>query len=245
MTGLITKLFAMSADANGVSELKPREIVFTGSKLAFSMPENFSPDFPAENLISQVDLNNSALYESSNKALLLRRWWDFTEKSFFSTNQMGTIMLSISVVRSSVEYSDRLALIDVIHKGLDKQYKESNKTTQADFQVAYPETYESFNESLFNGQRWLSYVVAPMNASEATVSFVSPLSNKHYVEMAFTLMPSAKIDTREFEDKFSRVFIDTLMTSTSLKYEEEGTGNRLGVDIDAPGIDDLVSKKLK
>lgn len=243
MTGLMSKIFAMSTDATEVSELKQREIVFTGSKLIFSMPENFSADFPAENMVNQLVLSDAAFTSQSNKALLLRRWWDFTESSFLSKKQMGTIMLAINVVKSNAEYKDSLGLIDDIHKDLIKLYKESNKTTQADFQIAYPETYESFTEKVFNGQRWLSYVVATMNASEATVSFVSPLTSQYYVELAFTLMPSSKIDTREFEDKFSREFQQRIMESVTLKYEDAGAQKSLGVDADALGLDELVLKK--
>lgn len=243
MAGLMSKVFAMSAGATAVSELKQREIVFSGSKLVFSIPENFSADFPAENLVDQLVLSDAAFTDKSNKALLLRRWWDFTESSFLSKKQMGTIMLAINVVKSNAEYKDSLGLIDDVHKDLIKLYKESNKTTQADFQIAYPETYESFTEKVFNGQRWLNYVVAPMNASEATVSFISPLTSQYYVELAFTLLPSSKIDTREFEDKFSREFLERIMDSVMLKYEDKGAQKSMGVDIDALGIDELVLKK--
>lgn len=243
MTSLITKLFSMSNGPGIAPELKQREIEFTGSRLTFSMPENFSPEFPAEDLIERVDFQSSIIFDKSDKALLLRRWWDFTEKTFLSDKPIGTTMLSISVIRSKNEYLDRLGLIDVIHKDLEEQHKESNRTTQPDFQIAYPETYESFNETIFNQQRWLSYVVASMNASEATVSFVTPLSRFHYIEIAFTLMPSSKIDSREFEDKYSRDFIEKIMATTFLSYKDQTIQKELGVDVNALGLDDLVLKK--
>lgn len=242
MSGLITKLFALSNDANASSELKQREIVFTGSKLIFSMPENFSPDFPADDLITQVNLNDPTFKTKTNH-LLLRRWWDFTEESFLFDKQMGTIMMSIATHYSETSFSNRLDLIKIIHKKLDTEYTESNKTTSSDFQIAYPETYESFKEKLYNEHRWLSYIVAPMNASQATVTFVAPLTTQHYLEISFTLLPSSKINTREFEDKISRNFLDDIMNSIFFKYENNTFQKELGLDINAIGIDDLILEK--
>jgi len=242
MSGLITKLFAISNDANASTELKQREIFFTGAKLIFSMPENFSSDFPAEDLVTQVNLKDPT-FKTRTSHLLLRRWWDFTEKSFLFDKQMGTIMMSITTHYSETSFSNRLDLIKIIHKKLDAEYTESNKTTSSHFQIAYPETYESFKEKLYNEHRWLSYIIAPMNASQATLTFVAPLTTQHYLEISFTLLPSSKINTREFEDNISREFLDNIMNSVFLKYENKAFQKELGLDINAIDIDDLLLEK--
>jgi len=243
MLSLFTKVFSMSDSTQEDSTLKPREIEFSNALLKFSMPENFSSDFPADDLVAQVDIENPNLFEKSNKALLLRRWWDFKEQSLFSKTENGTIMLSIYINKSSLEINNRIDLMHDVFKDVESMYKESNKTTQADFEIAYPVAYHAFIEDTFNNQRWLHYSVAPMNASEATVSYITPLSSQYYIEFAFTLMPSSAIDPREFETTYSRNFIDNIMNKTSINYADSSVLNRLGINTDSLPIEELLIEK--
>ena len=71
MVSLFSKAFGMAS----ASSLPPlgatRTINFDGSKLTFSMPENFSKEFPAEPIVEQVSLD-----DVGQSRLLAQRWWD-------------------------------------------------------------------------------------------------------------------------------------------------------------------------
>lgn len=245
MLGLLSKVFSMSNSSTEDTTLKPREITFSNAKLKFSMPENFSPDFPADDLIEPVNLEDAALFEKTNKTLLLRRWWDFKESTLFSNKEVGTIMLSVYVNKSKTEYKNRFDLLTNILTDLESTHKEFNKTTEPDFQIAYPETYESFFDEIYNQQRWLRYGTSNMIITEATATYITPLSPTHYLEFSFTLMLSPAMGSREFEDKYSFSFVDAIMNSIALNYANQSSQKNLGVDANAIDIQDLVLEKTK
>ncbi len=243
MFGLFSKATSLTSATLDNSELKPREIEFSNSKLLFSMPENFSPDFPADDLVTQVDFGSSTLFEKNNKALLLRRWWDFSESTFFSTKEMGTIMLSININKAKSEYKNRFDLLTDILKGLQETQTEFNKTTEPDFQIAHPETYESFFDETYNQQRWIRYNYGTINTTESTMSYVTPLTSQHYIELSFSMMRSSSISIRDFHHKYGQEFIDLIMNSVVIKYQDTSMQKNLGVNASALDIQDLVLEK--
>lgn len=248
MLGIIGSLFGMSVDSGSNTDLKYREILFTGSKLRIGMPENFSKDFPADDVLTNVVLTEGSGFinpdsENPTQLVVLRRWWDFNKKAFFGSTEIGTIMLDISVVQSPDVYSDRFSLIETIHTSLTDQYEDFNEGADAGFVIAFPQTFESFFEEEFSDQRWLAYAMASMNSMQATKTYVTPLSNLHYLKLSFTMMPSFKVDIRQFEDEYVRGFVEKVMNTIELRYEDNSLLKQLGFDTAAIGYSELLESK--
>ena len=94
----ITQLFGSSKESKAPPYM-PRQIDLSGNIVNFSMPENFSPDFPADDLVENFNLNDSSVFKKNNSVALLRRWWDFKDNSFFS-KEMGTMMIDNTCLSS-------------------------------------------------------------------------------------------------------------------------------------------------
>lgn len=64
----------------------PRKINLSGNYVNFSMPENFSTDFPANDLVESLDITEPKTFKNNNAVELLRRWWDFKNNDFIAKN---------------------------------------------------------------------------------------------------------------------------------------------------------------
>ncbi len=242
MFAFLSKAFSMTSPSQVDDTLKQREIQFSAAKLQFSMPENFSLDFPAEDMVDQVNERDSRLYEKNNNTKLLQRWWDFFEPTFFSKKEVATIMMTITIHQSGVIYKSRLDFVKILLNRLELVHKEFNETAQPDFQILYPETYESFFEEVYNQQRWLGYSLEAVNGTSYTATYVMPLDSSHYVEIAFDIGISHNIRMRDFYLKDGQNFIEKIMSSTALKFQELSMQKFLGVDVDSSSIKKLVSE---
>lgn len=92
MTGLFGKVFGKGSASSPPPLGVMRTINFDGTKLTFSMPENFSKEFPAEPIVEQVSLN-----DIGQSRLLAQRWWDVKEPGWFGRN-LGLVMMRMSVI---------------------------------------------------------------------------------------------------------------------------------------------------
>ncbi len=79
-----------------VPTMYPRKINLSGNIFGFKMPENFSRDMPAEDMVERLDMEKSEALRKDGYVTLLRRWWDLREPGWFGKEQ-GTIMMSVSV----------------------------------------------------------------------------------------------------------------------------------------------------
>lgn len=245
MLALLSKAFGMSSPSQVDATLKPREILFSAAKLQFSMPENFSLDFPADDLVDQVDENDSRLYEKYGNTLLLRRWWDFFEPTFFSKKEVGTIMMSITVHKSKVEYKSRFELLTVLLKRMEEVHGEFNKTVQPDSQIFYPDSYSAIFEDVYNQQRWLSYNLVRGDDTNFTRTYVMPLNSQYYTEISFEMGISPMLTIKNFFTTYGKDLVENIMNSTHMKYEDTGLAKTLGVDASSQNLSAVLLEKSK
>lgn len=88
-------LFGLSKEDTDIPYM-PRQINLSGNIVNFSTPENFSKDFPANDLIENYELNK---VKAEHPIELLRRWWAFSDNSFFKKN-VGTMMMTVHIYRN-------------------------------------------------------------------------------------------------------------------------------------------------
>src|SRR5690606_39085462 len=88
----------LGLNANAAPKIYPRQIDLSGNIFSFSMPENFSKNMPAENMVEVLDIGDSKKFDNPEYGNLIRRWWDIKKPGFFG-KELGTVMMDISVQR--------------------------------------------------------------------------------------------------------------------------------------------------
>src|SRR5690606_36028018 len=76
MLSVLTQLFSSPAQANGENKLHPRQINLSGNIFHFSMPEDFSRDMPAANMVEVLEITDLKKFDNPEYGNLIRRWWD-------------------------------------------------------------------------------------------------------------------------------------------------------------------------
>ena len=182
----ITQMFGMSKE-NKEHPYMPRQINLSGNHVNFSMPENFSMDFPAEDLIESIDINNSKTFNQNNSVELLRRWWDFKDNSFISKN-IGSMMMTVhvnEVLDKSKDISHPIEFIQVLLLDMAKRDNEENVGKAEETKTHYPEDLQSFVERTYNKQRWISSGSGTYDETTKMFHFWIPISNQNYLSIDF------------------------------------------------------------
>ena len=208
-----------------------RQINLSGNKITFAMPENFSRDFPGEDLVETVDLNNVTAALDYHGVTLMRRFWDFKTDGFFKKNT-GTLVLLLTVKKIPDGCQKNLAhpleFVEVLQQALCEQYEESNKTTAEEYRFAYSETFNAFPEYMFNQHRWIRYERIRNDGGEIAVHYATPVTPSHYFVAEFISLPANTIHIRSFTDNYTDEFTDKIMDTFDMAY---AAGNRLVQDI--------------
>src|SRR5687768_5383029 len=82
--------------ANAAPAIYPRQVDLSGNVFHFSMPENFSKDMPAANMVEKLDIQDLQKFDNPEYGNIIRRWWDIKNPGFFGKG-LGTVMMDISV----------------------------------------------------------------------------------------------------------------------------------------------------
>ena len=104
------------------------------------MPENFSRDFPAKDMIEFVDLDHAAGISDYHGVPLLRRFWDFKTDGFFRKDTgMLIMMLSVKKIPDGCQknLAHPLEFVEVLQEALRGYYEEHNKTVAEEFRFFY------------------------------------------------------------------------------------------------------------
>lgn len=220
----ITQMFGMSKD-NKEHPYMPRQINLSGNIVNFSMPENFSMDFPADDLVENININDEGLFKKNNSIELLRRWWDFKDNSFISKD-VGSMMMTIHVNESldiSKDISHPVEFIKVILLDMAKRDNEENTGKSEETKTHYPEDLQSFVERTYNKQRWLSSGSGTFDETTKVFHFWAPVSNKNHLTIEFNFAPNNNISMRLFIDEYCREMMRKIMSSFDVIYSSENT----------------------
>ena len=218
----ISQLFGSSKEPVKAPYL-PRQINLSGNYVNFSMPENFSLDLPAEDMLEVVDLNSEKNFEKNNSLTLLRRWWDFNSDSFFSKN-VGTMMMTIHVYESldkSKNIANPIEFIQALILDMEKRDKEEGKGKADDIKTHYPTEYISYVERTYNKQRWISSGSGTFDETTKVFHFWIPITDINYLAIEFNFAPNNDISMREFLDTYCRPQMNKIMESFDVVYSKE------------------------
>lgn len=219
MLALLMKSIGL-AQAQSDYPLLPRQVNLSGNIVQFAMPENFSKDFPADDLIESVYLSNSKLFSEYNSVLLLQRYWDFYTRSFFSKN-VGTLQMTMVVKKVDPSSGKNIVvpdeLIKVISADLKSKYDASNTSKPSSEKTRYSNLVDDFVELKYNNQRWVRYSIWKDNDRELTSVFAIPVTNQHYLTVAFSFAPSPKFAMRDFIDGYGQQANDRIMETFVLR----------------------------
>jgi hypothetical protein len=217
MFSLVSKLFGSgSSIATPVGQT--RQVNLSGNVFSFAMPEDFSRDMPAEDLVEQLDINNLELFNNPEYGNLIRRWWDIKHAGFFG-QKLGTVMMDISVQRvpensqkrihsKPYNISNRLDLLLMIDEILHFRFDELIESTKnlGDKFSYYLMNFSTligfklnsaYRDKILDQKKWIAYSVgAPEN--QMIVGYVLPVTNSVYLELVFTYSPDQNVLPRDF-----------------------------------------------
>lgn len=217
MSGL-SQLLGLTASA--APAIHSRQVDLSGNIFHFSMPENFSKDMPAENMIEKLDIEDLKKFDDPEYGNIIRRWWDIKKPGFFG-KELGTVMMDISIQRlpankknllsaKPFNITNRLDFMMMINEQLHNRFDQLNKETESEL----PETnayhfgccsllgdriVSHYRDPIYGDQKWLGYSVsAPLN--QLIVGLALPLTKNSYLEVVTTYSPNQNILPREFLD---------------------------------------------
>lgn len=217
MLSIITSIFSSSAQAGKKDQIYPRQINLSGNIFHFSMPEDFSKDMPAADMIERLDINDLKKFDNPQYGNLIRRWWDIKEPGWFG-KKLGSVMMDISVQRvaenkaklfHSKPYSIEnrmdfmLMLDDVFHQ----RYDELNKTLEAEpgrtkayhsglFSMSGRKILSLQNEYVSNNQKWLKQSIAGPK-STIIVNYATLINSSVFIMVSFAYSPNNNISSRQ------------------------------------------------
>lgn len=204
--------------ADETPEFHRHQINLSGNILEFSIPENFSRDMPAHDMVENVNLADPKLFQDSEYKTLIRRWWDFKQPGFFSDNK-GSLMMSLTITKSKRDILSQTNFVLEINEALNTLYAEQNNTAAANNQpelVVYLPILDGFENIEVNNQRWIRTGTAGQIRSH--LNYI-PILKDLYLIMDITYMPSNKYATnRDFLNQLVD-FGNTILNSTHITYQ--------------------------
>ena len=208
----------LGLNTNAAPAIYARQVDLSGNIFHFSMPENFSKDMPAANMVEKLDIEDLKKFDNPEYGNIIRRWWDIKKPGFFG-KALGTVMMDISVQKvpenkrkliheQKYNVAERLDFLLILDETLRKRYEKIRSETiidntyaySVDFGSLYGTELESFyRDKIYNNQKWTGYTVtAPLN--QLIVGQALPVTNHSFLEVVFTFSPNQNASPREFLD---------------------------------------------
>jgi len=244
MLAAITKALGLSSPPEH-HPLMPRQINLSGNIIYFSMPENFSRDLPADDMIESVDLSDKSVYQDYQKFTLIRRWWDFKDSGFFG-KEYGTLMMSLYLKETSETLSvNTLKPLDFIDIIIDDINKTKPVSSKVDPLMEYSDHFTAYNEAWYNNYRWLTYIQGHVNGDKFTILYAIPISDKQYIVAEFISAPNNDIGVRGFVDNFTEPFMNNIMDSFKIDYADKNPAKQAVLKTEGLTLQQLIDDKVK
>lgn len=206
--------------ANAAPAIYPRQVDLSDNIFHFSMPENFSKDMPAANMVEKLDIADLKKFDNPEYGNIIRRWWDIKKPGFFG-KELGTVMMDISVQRTPknqqklitdkpFDITNRLDFMMMIDEQLHHRFDQLNRDTTPELEgtKAYhfsccsllgEKILSHYRDHIYGDQKWLGYSVsAPLN--QLIVGLALPLTKNSYLEVVITYSPNQNVLSRDFLD---------------------------------------------
>ena len=241
MLSMITQLFGNSAQSAAPLKTFPRQVNLSGNIFHFSMPENFSKDMPAADMVETLDINDLTKFDNPEYGNIIRRWWDIKKPGFFG-KQLGTVMINISVQRvpennqkiyksEAFDITNKLDYLFMLYEKQHQRYESLNQEMGLSTDGMPPYYYSfsslingefspSFYDFTVNQQRWIGHgLTGPANQLIHNVT--TPLSKHTYLEVLYIYSPNDDIPGREFSNLAREQVIDPVKNSLYIRYKDQ------------------------
>lgn len=238
MLSMITQLFSGSAQAD--VKTYPRQINLSGNVFHFSMPEDFSKDMPAYDMVESLDITDPKKFDDPEYGNLIRRWWDIKEPGWFGKS-LGTVMMDISVQRvvenkrqllhsNPYDIKDRLDFMLMVNDNFYQNYDDLNKEIEPEsgravayhsslFSILGGKILASYREFIFNEQKWIERgIAAPRGVTIHDLSL--PINQDVYLAASFTYIMNDDVGKREFLDVAVKK-MEKIQTNFRMDYTED------------------------
>jgi hypothetical protein len=243
MSGL-SQLLGLTA--NAAQPIHPRQVDLSDNIFHFSMPENFSKDMPAANMVEKLDIQDLQKFDNTEYGNIIRRWWDIKKPGFFG-KELGTVMMDISVQRTPknqkklindkpFDITNRLDFMLMIDEQLHHRFDQLNRDTAPELEgtKAYhfsccsllgERILSHYRDHIYGDQKWLGYSVsAPLN--QLIVGLALPLTKDSYLEIVTTYSPNQNVLTRDFLD-IAYQTTDPIKNSLKVNYQPKNEIQKL------------------
>ncbi len=244
MLATISKVLGLSTPPEQYP-LMPRQVNLSDNIMHFSIPENFSSDMPAEDMIETINLDNKNVYQDYQKFTLIRRWWDFKEGGIFG-KAYGSLMMStyIKEVPDSLEI-DNLNPIDFINIIIENIKKERNENPNPLLAFSIYNFLPAYQESWFNQQRWIAYNEEQTEGGQYSFLYAIPVSTRQYIVNEFIIAPNDNVDIVEFIEKFAEPFITRIMESFHIEYQPHNPAGQAVLKTGGPTLEQLINENMR
>ncbi|WP_040390944.1 hypothetical protein [Cellvibrio sp. BR] len=218
MTIGLSQLLGLTANAE--PKIYPRQVSLSGNIFHFSMPENFSKDMPAANMIEILNIENLQKFDNPEYGNIIRRWWDIKKPGFFG-KELGTVMMDISIQRipknkkkvlseKTFNITNRLDFMMMINEQLHNRFDQLNREIEPELPGTYAYYFSccsllgekilsNYRDHIYGNQKWLGYsVAAPLN--QLIAGRALPINKNSYLEVIFTYSPNQNVPPREFQN---------------------------------------------
>lgn len=166
--------------------LMPRAVRTPGLTLHFSMPENFSKDMPADDLVENVTFPKLDQSKEQFAIPLMKRWWDFYLGADDKGKVIGTLMLSLDFFPRPKLVEGSLfthkAMIDSVYEDLQDHFKEIKE----DQEILMPESSQELHEIEKDDANWVIAGVAYTQRIDNGVNvYCTPVNDDWYLRAWF------------------------------------------------------------
>lgn len=240
MLSILTSIFSSSANAGKNDQIYPRHINLSGNIFHFSMPEDFSKDMPAADMVEKLDISDLKKFDDPQYGNLIRRWWDIKEPGWFG-KKLGSVMMDISVQRESenkaklfhsnpYDITDRMDFMLMLDDVFHQRYDQLNQNIEPDryHTDAYHSAFLSMagrkiivghRDYIANNQKWIIHSYsAPENG--LTISYATLVSGKVYLDVSFTYAPNKNVLPREFRE-IAMAKMNAVIESFNINYQQD------------------------
>lgn len=217
ITGL-TQFLGLTANAE--PKIYPRQVNLSGNVFHFSMPENFSKDMPAENMVESLNIEDLQKFDNPEYGNIIRRWWDIKKPGFFG-KEIGSVMMDISIQRipenkkktlsdKPFNITNRLDFMMMIDEQQHNRFDQLNREVEPELPGTYAYHFSCcsllgerivshYRDPIYGNQKWLGYsIAAPLN--QLIVGLALPITKDAFLDVVFTYSPNQNILPREFLD---------------------------------------------
>ncbi len=211
------KVFTATAQS-GQSELLPRALSIDGTRLLFAIPEDFSKDMPADDLIENSHTLSPQLAHPNDSRLLMRRWWTLKEPGLFQ-RQRGSLVMSIALVKKpesqgrllKTQAYDLGSLLDftiALYDSLKLRWADHNASVIAGSLDPFymhvssllgsigDEFYSGFDKLIINGHPWVRTEIAQQRPFHKV--FATPVADDVFLEIQFGVLANDNTNAYRF-----------------------------------------------